>query len=76
MPRRLAVLALSVALALGLSGCMEHLWPFHGKAEVRVAPPALPVEKIGPDVIAVPVEPVVSENMMDEPPPEEQPPRF
>lgn len=56
---RKVVLLLSLCL---LTGCGHlDIWPGK-KTPPPPAPP--PVEAIGPDVIAVPVEPVMSEDML------------
>lgn len=59
---------LCVMMVLPLGACVhwQDFNPFH-----KDAPPAVetaaPVEKIGPDVIAVPVEPVEQEDMLATP---------
>ncbi len=54
-----------LALVMLLGGCV-HLQDFNPFHKEEPPPPVAqaPVEKIGPDVIAVPVEPVQVENMM------------
>lgn len=49
-----------------LGGCvhLQDFNPFYKEPAPAVPPPEPVVEKIGPDVIAVPVEPVEAENML------------
>lgn len=65
MKKPCAIGVMLCALA-GLGGCghmPEFSWPFGREKPVPVAPPPV-VEDIGPRVEAVPVEPVIQENMM------------
>ena len=57
-------------LVVPLCGCLhwQDYNPFH-KKEPPVIESAAPAEKIGPDVIAVPVEPVEAEDMLVPAPP-------
>ncbi len=66
--RKLAVLVMAVML----SGCVhwQDFNPFHKEEPPAPVEVAAPVEKIGPDVIAVPVEPVEAEDMLQATPPD------
>lgn len=59
-----AIVAIGAVLLLG--GCvhMQDFNPFH-EEELPAEAQTSEAEKIGPDVIAVPVEPVTSEDMLD-----------
>ena len=56
----------STMMIVMLTGCvhLQDFNPFHKEEPPAAVEEAIPVEKIGPDVIAVPVEPVEEENML------------
>lgn len=56
----------SAMMSVMLSGCvhLQDFNPFHKDEPPAPVEAAAPVEKIGPDVIAVPVEPVEAQDMM------------
>ncbi len=66
--KKLLVLSMTVML----SGCVhwQDFNPFHKEEPPPPAAVEAPVEKIGPDVIAVPVEPVEAEDMLQATPPD------
>lgn len=62
---------ISGVLILPLCGCLhwQDFNPFHTKETLVPVVAETPVEKIGPDVIAVPVEPVEAQDMLNSPAP-------